>query len=169
MITHPIIQALSCAFLLLLAAAMPRSTSAQPTFPTQPLRIITPNTAGGSSDVLARLLAHKLTEGWGQQVVVDNRPGGNGYIGGDTLARAPADGYTMMVISPTHIITPLLIPAPYDPVRGFTPIASIGSTDFLLALHPAVPAASLQALIALAKSKPGQLNQARQHPRRLAL
>jgi tripartite-type tricarboxylate transporter receptor subunit TctC len=110
--------------------------------------------------VLARLLGHKLTEGWGQQVVIDNRPGGNGYIGGETLARAPADGYTLMVISPTHIITPLLMPAPYDPVKGFTPVAAIGSTDFLLALHPSLPAGTLQELIALVKSKPGQLNYA---------
>jgi tripartite-type tricarboxylate transporter receptor subunit TctC len=124
------------------------------------VRIITPNAPGGSSDVLARLLGHKLTEGWGQQVVIDNRPGGNGYIGGETLARAPADGYTLMVISPTHIITPLLMPAPYDPVKGFTPVAAIGSTDFLLALHPSLPAGTLQELIALVKSKPGQLNYA---------
>jgi tripartite-type tricarboxylate transporter receptor subunit TctC len=134
--------------------------NAQQAYPARPVRIITPNAAGGSSDVLARLLGHKLTEGWGQQVVIDNRPGGNGYIGGETLARAPADGYTLIVISPTHIITPLLMPAPYDPVKGFTAVAAIGSTDFLLALHPSLPAGTLQELIALAKSKPGQLNYA---------
>lgn len=133
---------------------------AQPAYPTRPVRIITPNAPGGSSDVLARLLGQKLTEGWGQQVVIDNRPGGNGFIGGDTLARAAADGYTLMVATPTHIITPLLVPAPYDPVKGFTPIATLGSTDFLLVLHPAVPASTLQELIALAKSRPGQLNYA---------
>ncbi len=83
---------------------------AQPAYPTRPVRIITPNAPGGSSDVLARLLGQKLTEGWGQQVVIDNRPGGNGFIGGDTLARAAADGYTLMVATPTHIITPLLVP-----------------------------------------------------------
>ena len=134
--------------------------SAQQTYPIRPVRIITPNAAGGSSDVLARLLAHKLTEGWGQQVVVDNRPGGNGLIGGELVARAPADGYTLMVISPTHIITPLLIPAPYDPLAGFAPVAGIGSTDFLLVVHPSVAANSLQALIALAKSKSAPLNYA---------
>ena len=134
--------------------------NAQPVYPTRPVRIITPNAPGGSSDVLARLLGQKLTEGWGQQVVIDNRPGGNGFIGGDTLARAAADGYTLMVATPTHIITPLLVPAPYDPVKGFTPIATLGSTDFLLVLHPAVPASTLQELIALAKSRPGQLNYA---------
>lgn len=134
--------------------------NAQPVYPNRPVRIITPNAPSGSSDLLARLLAHKLTEGWGQQVVVDNRPGGNGFIGGDTLARAPADGYSLMVVTPTHIITPLLLPAPYDPVHGFTPVAAMGSTDFLLVLHPAVATGSLQELIALAKSRPGQLNYA---------
>ncbi len=128
--------------------------SAQQTYPIRPVRIVTPNAAGGSSDVLARLLAHKLTEGWGQQVVVDNRPGGNGLIGGELVARAPADGYTLMVISPTHIITPLLLPAPYDPVNSYAPVTTLGSTDFLLVLHPAVPANSVQELIALAKAKP---------------
>lgn len=156
---YRIVPILLCA-LLEAATVMPRGALAQSAFPARPLRIITPNAAGGSSDLIARLLAPRLAEDWGQQVVVDNRPGGNGYIGGEALARAPADGHTLMLISPTHIITPLLIPAPYDPVNGFTPIAAIGSTDFLLALHPAVPAATLQQLIALSQAKPGQLNYA---------
>ena len=145
---------------LILLLAITCEANAQHPYPTKPVRIITPNAPGGSSDVLARLLGHKLTEGWGQQVVIDNRPGGSGFIGGDTLARAPADGYTLMVISPTHIITPLLLPAPYDPVKGFTPVAAIGSTDFLLVLHPSVQAGSLHELIALAKARPGHLNYA---------
>jgi len=143
---------------LLLAVAA--AANAQQDFPSRPLRLITPNAPGGSSDVLARLLGQKLTEGWGQQVVVDNRPGGHGFIGGDALARASADGYTLMVITPTHIITPLLLRAPYDPIESFVPVASIGSTDFLLVVHPSVPANSLRDLIALAKARPGHLNYA---------
>jgi tripartite-type tricarboxylate transporter receptor subunit TctC len=143
---------------LFIAAA--GAAEAQHPYPNRPVRMITPNAPGGSSDVLARLLGQKMAEGWGQQVVVDNRPGGNGFIGGEALARAPADGYTLMVISPTHIITPLLIQAPYDPIKGFTPVTSIGSTAFLLALHPSIPANSLQQLIALAKVRPGDLNYA---------
>jgi tripartite-type tricarboxylate transporter receptor subunit TctC len=133
---------------------------AQQPYPSRPVRVITPNAPGGSSDVLARMIGQKLTEGWGQQVVVDNRPGGNGFIGGDALARAPADGYTLMVISPTHIITPLLLRAPYDPIKSFAPVASIGSTAFLLVVHPSLPVATLQDLIRLARSKPGALNYA---------
>jgi tripartite-type tricarboxylate transporter receptor subunit TctC len=118
------------------------------------VRIITPNAPGGSSDVLARLLAHKLTAGWAQQVIVDNRPGGNGLIGGEIAHRAAADGHTLMMITPTHIITPLLTRAPYDAVQGFTPVTTLGSTDFLLVVHPALAVANVRELIVLAKAKP---------------
>jgi tripartite-type tricarboxylate transporter receptor subunit TctC len=138
-------------------AMLPGAAIAQ-NYPVKPVRIVTPNAPGGSSDVLARLLAARLTEGFGQQVLVDNRPGGNGFIGGDLVSKAAPDGYTLMVITPTHIITPLLLKAPYDPVKDFTPVASVGVTDFLLVVHPSVPANTLQELIALARSKPGALN-----------
>jgi tripartite-type tricarboxylate transporter receptor subunit TctC len=142
----------------LVAIACP--AAAQQAYPNKPIRFISPNAPGGSTTAVARLVGQKLTESWGQQVIVDNRPGGNGYIGGETLARATADGYTLMLISPTHIITPLLIPAPYDAIRDFTPVAAVSSTEFVLVVHPAVQANSLQELIALAKAKPGQLNYA---------
>lgn len=141
------------------ALMFPAGTAAQ-NFPTKPIRFISPNAPGGSTTAVARLIGQRFTEAWGQQVVVDNRPGGNGFIGGDALARATPDGHTLMLISPTHIITPLLLPAPYDAIRDFTPIASVSSTELVLVLHPAVPAQSLQELIALAKAKPGQLNYA---------
>jgi tripartite-type tricarboxylate transporter receptor subunit TctC len=129
-------------------------------FPARPLRMIVPWAPAGAADILARTLSQKMADHWNQQVVVDNRPGGNGYIGGDTLARAAPDGYTLMLISPTHIITPLLIPAPYDAIKHFAPVAAVSSTEFVLVLNPAVPANTLQDLIALAKAKPGQLNYA---------
>ena len=137
-----------------LAASCTITTYAQTHFPARPVRIITPNAAGGSSDVLARLLAHRLSDAWSQPAVVDNRPGGNGLIGGEITHRAAPDGHTLMMISPTHIITPLLIRAPYDPVKGFTAVATLGSTDFLLVAYPSVAASSVQDLIALAKTKP---------------
>jgi tripartite-type tricarboxylate transporter receptor subunit TctC len=137
----------------------PPNTAAQ-NYPSKPIRFISPNAPGGSTSTVARLIGQKLTESWGQQVVVDNRPGGNGFIGGDALARATPDGHTLMLISPTHIITPLLILAPYDAIRDFTPVASVSSTEFVLVLNPSVPANTLQELIALAKAKPGQLNYA---------
>ncbi len=136
------------------------SNAAAQNFPSKPIRFISPNAPGGSTTAVARLIGQKFTETWGQQVVVDNRPGGNGFIGGDALARATPDGHTLMLISPTHIITPLLIPAPYDAIRDFTPVASVSSTEFVLVLNPAVPANTLQEVIALAKAKPGQLNYA---------
>ena len=147
-------------FALFSSAALLSNAQSQQPYPSRPVRVITPNAPGGSSDVLARMMGQKLTQGWGQQVVVDNRPGGNGFIGGEALARAPADGYTLMVISPTHIITPLLLKAPYDPINSFAPVASIGSTDFLLVVHPSLPVATLQDLIRLARSRPGALNYA---------
>ena len=140
-------------------AAQPANQSAQ-NYPNKPIRFISPNAPGGSTTALARLIGQRLTENWGQQVIVDNRPGGNGYIGGEALARATPDGYTLMLISPTHIITPLLIPAPYDAIRNFAPVAAVSSTEFLLVVHPALQAQTLQDLIALAKARPGQLNYA---------
>ncbi len=129
-------------------------------YPNKSIRFISPNAPGGSTTALARLIGVRLTESWGQQVIVDNRPGGNGYIGGEALARATPDGHTLMLISPTHIITPMLIPAPYDALRDFAPVATVSSTEFLLVVNPALPAQSLQELITLAKAKPGQLNYA---------
>lgn len=136
------------------------ATALAQSFPSKPIRFISPNAPGGSTTAIARLIGQKFTESWGQQVVVDNRPGGNGFIGGEALAKAMPDGHTLMLISPTHIITPLLIPAPYDALKDFAPIAAVSSTEFILVLHPSVPANSLQELIALAKAKPGQLNYA---------
>ena len=143
---------------ILLATAYP--AAAQQAYPNKPIRFISPNAPGGSTTALARLIGQRLTESWGQQVIVDNRPGGNGYIGGDALARATPDGHTLMLISPTHIITPLLIPAPYDAIKDFAPVAAVSSTEFVLVVNPSLQTATLQDLITLAKAKPGQLNYA---------
>jgi tripartite-type tricarboxylate transporter receptor subunit TctC len=142
------------------AAAVTVAPAHAQSYPSKPIRFISPNAPGGSTSAVARLIGQKFTESWGQQVVVDNRPGGNGFIGGDALAKASPDGHTLMLISPTHIITPLLIPAPYDPIKDFAAVATVSSTEFVLVLHPAVQANTLQELITLAKAKPGQLNYA---------
>ncbi len=133
---------------------------AQQTFPNKPIRFITPFAPGGSTTAVARLIGQKLIEGWGQQVIVDNRPGGNGFIGGEALKNAPPDGYTLMLMSPTHIISPMLVQAPYDSIEDFSSVASVCSTEFILVLHPGVPVNTLQDLIKLAKSKPGEINYA---------
>ena len=135
--------------------------AAQQTYPNKPIRFIVPFPPGGGADIAARVIAQKLTESWGQQVIVDNRPGGNTIIGSEVLVRSPPDGYTLMVTSSAHVINPLLLPSlPYDSVKDFTPVATVSYSELVLVLNASVPANNLQELIALAKSKPGQLNYA---------
>ena len=134
---------------------------AQPAYPTKTIRILLPFPAGGSTDPLARLIGQKLTEDWGQPVIVDNRPGANTVIGTDALTKAPADGHTLLYTASTHVINPLLMPnLPYDSVKDFQPVAHIVRSEFVLVVHPLVPAANLQEFIALAKAKPGAINYA---------
>ncbi len=140
--------------------AIAGAAAAQQPYPNKPIRFITPFAPGGSTTAVARLIGQKLIESWGEQVFVDNRPGGNGFIGGEALKHAPPDGYTLMLMSPTHIITPMLVQAPYGSIDDFGPVASVCSTEFILVLHPGVPVNTLQELIALAKSKPGEINYA---------
>lgn len=142
---------------LLVAAAGP--AAAQQAYPNKPIRFIVPYPPGGSVDPLTRLFAGKLTEAWGQQVIADNRPGGNTIIGTEALAKSPADGYTILLTSGNHVINALLIPKlPYDAFKDFAPVATLASTEYILVLHPSIPANNLREFIALAKSKPGQLN-----------
>ena len=145
-----------CAGLLAFSAP----AAAQQDFPNKPIRLIVPYAPGGGAGVLARIVGQKLTESWGQQVVVDNRPGGNGTIGGEALIKSPPDGYTILLVTGTHVINPLLLPTPYDAIKDFAPVATVTGYELILVLHPAVPADNLKELVALAKSKPGQLNYA---------
>lgn len=133
---------------------------AQPTYPNRPLRVIVPYPTGGSVDPLARLVAERLGDGLKQRLVVDNRPGGNTIIGSDALAKSKPDGYTVMVMSRTLIVTSLLFPTPFDVVKDFTPIGTLASSEVLLLTHPSLPVKNLKELIALAKARPGQLNYA---------
>lgn len=140
-------------------ATLSLCTFAQDSYPSRPIRIIVPLTPGGSTDSMARLLAEKLRVSWGQPVVVENRPGANTIIGTETAARAAPDGYTLLVVSNTHDIVPLLVPnVPYDPVKSFTPVATLANARFVMLVHPSVPANTLQEFIKLAKAKPGELN-----------
>lgn len=131
---------------------------AQSPFPSKPVRLIVAYSPGGSTDALARVLAQKLTEMWGQQVFVENRPGASTIIGAETLARAAPDGYTIMVVSVDHVITPNLLPTPYDPIKDFAGVGGISSSGLLMVLNPSVSANTFQEFIALARSKPGELN-----------
>ena len=126
-------------------------------FPRGPIRLVVPFAPGGSTDTLARTIGQKLTESWGKQVVVDNRSGGSGVIGMEIVKNANPDGHTMVLGYVANLGTaPALFPKlPYDPVRDFAPISHVTSAPSIAVLHPAVPAKSLQELIAIARTKPG--------------
>jgi tripartite-type tricarboxylate transporter receptor subunit TctC len=128
-------------------------------YPTKPIRFIVPYTPGGNTDVLARMIALKLTEAWGQQVIIDNRPGAAGTLGVDMAAKAPPDGYTIVMASFGNILVgPALYKnLPYDPVKDLTPVILVAEPPGILVAHPSVPARSVKELIALAKARPGTL------------
>jgi len=129
-------------------------------YPTRPVRFVVPFAPGGSTDTLARTVGMKLTDALGQQVVVDNRPGANGDIGMMIVAKAPPDGYTIVLgyIANLAIAPSLYAKMPYDPVKDFQPLTQPASSPNVLTAHPSVPANSLQELIALAKAKPGAVS-----------
>ncbi|OGA37474.1 MAG: hypothetical protein A3G24_08890 [Betaproteobacteria bacterium RIFCSPLOWO2_12_FULL_62_13] len=146
--------------LLISSPALSQSTQDQAAnFPTKPVRIIVPFPPGGGSEAFARSIAAKLTERWGQQVIVDNRPGAGGTIGSHLAAKSPPDGYTMLVgLNGTHgIAQSLYRKIPYDTIKDFTPITMLGIGPNILTVHPSVPVKSVKELIALAKAKPEQL------------
>lgn len=134
--------------------------SAQQSYPNRPIRIIVPFPPGASNDILGRIVGKKFTDVFGVQAIVDNRGGGSTIIGASALLKSPPDGYTLMVTSSTHILTPLLIKAPYDAVNDFTAVATIDASESLLVVHPALPVKNVKEFIALAKARPGQINYA---------
>jgi len=143
---------------LALAAAAALPAQAQ-NYPTRPIRILVPSTPGGSVDTLARTISPKLSEKWGQQVVVDNRAGAGGAIAGEMLAKAPPDGYTLMMGTIAATATNVsLQKTNYDPIKDFAPITLVATQNLMLVIHPSVPAKSVKELIAVAKAKPGQLS-----------
>ncbi len=145
--------------LSLLAVSTARTALAQ-SWPDKPIRIVVPFPAGaGVLDIMARLLAAHLGPAFGQPIVIDNRPGAGGTIGADVVAKAPADGYTMLMGNPSLVVNPfLLAKMPYDPMTDFIPLTLVNTAPLLLVAHPSVPANSVTELIALARAKPGQLN-----------
>lgn len=126
-------------------------------WPVKPMRFI----VGPGPDVLARLVGQKLTDAWGQQVIVDQRPAAGGIIAADSVAKAPADGYTMLLSTATYTVAAGLYPKlPYDFVKDLAPVSLLASLPFLLVVHPSVPAKSVKELVQLARARPGQLNYA---------
>ena len=145
--------------LIIVALAVASGTALAQNFPNKAVRMVVPFPAGGSTDIVGRTVAQKLSEMWGQPVVVDNRPGGGTTIGTDAVAKAAPDGYTLLVTPAPFTINPsLLAKLPYDALVDFAPITLINTTALVLVVNPGVPAQSVKELIALAKSKPGKLN-----------
>lgn len=138
--------------------ALPAVANAQATYPSKPVRLVIPFGTGGTN-LMARWLAPKFSETFGQQFVVDPRPGAGGNIGNEIVAKAPPDGYTLSIAPPGIVFSPFLYKkAGYDPLRDFTSIALLGSVPNVMAVHPSVPAQSLQQVITLAKQQPKKLS-----------
>ena len=130
-------------------------------WPTKPIRIIVPFAAGGSADVYARFLAQRLPDQLGQPVVVENRPGAGAVIGTDAVAKSPADGYTLLLMSNTHTVNETLVAnKPYNLTRDFVAVAPINYADLIFVAHPSVPASNVRDLIRMGKERPGKLNYA---------
>jgi len=136
---------------------VPVHSAAQSPYPARAVRVIVPFAPGGA-DVSARLVAQKLTEKLGHPFVIDNRPGAASVLGTDVAAKAPPDGYTLLYCTASHAVTAVYYrKLPFDPVRDFAPVASVGSVPFVLVVHPSLPAKSVREFVALAKSRPGEL------------
>lgn len=142
-----------------LAGISAASAAAQQTYPSKPIRFIVGFSPGGVNDIISRLLAHELTKGFGQQVIVDNRAGANGIIANGIAAGAAADGYTILLV-PTSFAIDMAREAklPYDPKRDFAPVTLVASAPLVLVVNPSLPVKSVRDLIELARSKPGQLS-----------
>lgn len=145
------------------ASSLLRSQGLQAqTYPSKPIRLLVPFPPGGSTDIVARIVAQKLSERLGQQVIIENRGGAGGTLGTEIAARAAPDGYTLtLATTSTHVVAPSVYARlGYDPVRDFAPLSLVAVTPYLLVIHPSLPAKSLQEFVAYTKARPGQLNYA---------
>jgi tripartite-type tricarboxylate transporter receptor subunit TctC len=151
--------------LLGLAAVMAQTPASAQAYPNRPVKIVVPFATGGPADVYARFMAQRLGDALGQSFVVDNKPGGGSVIGTDLAAKAPADGYTLLMMSNTHTVNETLIPnKPFQLMRDFVGVAPINYSDLVLVAHPSVPANNLRELLAQAKANPGKMNYASSGP-----
>jgi tripartite-type tricarboxylate transporter receptor subunit TctC len=144
--------------LLVLAASLPAAQAQSGKWPTKPVRVIVPTAAAGTSDFITRIFASRLTEEYGQQFIVDNRPGAGGSLGNEIAARAAPDGYTITFVPSSYAATAALYKLAFDPVKGIAPIGLIQVVPFLLVVHPSVKANNLKEFVELTRAKPGTLN-----------
>lgn len=144
---------------LMVQLVLAGAAAAQDKWPSKPIRLIVPFTTGAASDVLGRIVGQRLSEMWGQQVVVDNRPGAGGLIGSELTRQAAPDGYTIAIVGQPHLSNALLREVrPYDPIKDFTAISLVGSTHNVIVLGRSINAKTIPELIALARARPGTLN-----------
>ena len=140
-------------------AAFAGACAAQETYPAKPIRIIVPYAAGGGTDLITRLIGQRMSESWGQQVVVDNRPGGNGIIAGEIVTKAAPDGYTLLLLTGGFTVNPALIKKmPFDALKAFDAVTLLARSPVILSMHPSVGVANLSQLVTLAKARPGQVS-----------
>ena len=144
--------------LLALAAALPAAQAQTGKWPEKSVRVVVPFAPGGSTDIVARLLAARLSQEFGQQFIVDNRGGGGGSIGAEIVARASPDGYTIIVLASSYATAAALYKLPYDPVKGIAPISMINTGPLILSVNASMKAANLKEFIELVRAKPGALN-----------
>jgi len=141
------------------AAMAAAGSDPAPGYPSRPIRFIAPTSPGGANDILPRILGARMTQNWGQHVVVDLRPGAGGIVGTEIAARAAPDGYTLLIVANGYALNPFLIrKLPYDTIKDLDRVALFAVAPLVLVVHPSTPAQTLQELIAFAKSRPGQLN-----------
>ncbi len=145
---------------LILATGFTTAHAQDAGYPAKTIRIIVPFPPGGGNDIMGRIIAAKMTERMGRQAIVENRPGADGIIGSDVVAKSPADGYTLLIVSVSYAMNAALHKLPYDPVKSFSPVSQIGLGPSVLAVTPSLPVSSVKQLIALAKARPGQLHYA---------
>lgn len=145
--------------LLALTAACAGGPAASADYPVKPVRLVVPFASGGGTDMVARMIGARLTESWGQQIIVENRPGASTLIGAAFVARSSPDGYTLYLANANYTVNPGLFKSlPYDAAKDFTPIIRLADQPIVLLIHPSVPAQSVKQFIELAKSRPGELN-----------
>lgn len=152
-------RATAAAWLLATAGLLTLSAASAQTYPTRSIRIIGPSSPGGGIDAMGRILAAALTQSLGQQVVLENRPGAGGIIGTELAAKAPPDGYTLMLTAAAALVVfpHTFSKLPYDPIRDFAPISLVASSEYILAVHPSLPVKTVKDLVALARARPGQI------------
>jgi len=152
-------MALLCLTFFTTPAAAQTSPPAMPDYPRKPIRLVVPFAPGGNTDFLARMIGQKLGENRGQQVIPDNRPGAGGSVAGELVARAPPDGYTVLMISITNAIAATLHPSlPFDIARDFAPVILLATTPQALLAHPSLPVRTIRELITFSKARPGKLS-----------